>query len=147
VATAPSSKHHHHRLPSSRCTKAQQQLQELRVCTNRTCRKQGSFQTLETLSAIAPPNVSVKSSGCLGCCGAGPNIVFLPDGLIIRHCGTASRCSEVMVSLFGGGGGGGGGDNNHSLDALALRKRADVEFGNKNFAEAELLLSQVLLIL
>jgi hypothetical protein len=51
-----------------------------------------------------------------------------------------------MVSLFGGGGGGGG-DNNHSLDALALRKRADVEFGNKNFAEAELLLSQVLLIL
>ncbi|KAK2355582.1 protein PHOX1 [Trifolium repens] len=144
VATARSSKHHHHRLPSFSCTKAQQQLQELRVCTNRTCRKQGSFQTLETLSGIAPPNVSVKSSGCLGCCGAGPNIVFLPDGLIIRHCGTASRCSEVMVSLFGGGGGGGGGDNNHSLDALALRKRADVEFGNKNFAEAELLLSQAI---
>ncbi|KAK2349983.1 protein PHOX1 [Trifolium repens] len=143
VATAPSSKHHHHRLPSSRCTKAQQQLQELRVCTNRTCRKQGSFQTLETLSGIAPPNVSVKSSGCLGCCGAGPNIVFLPDGLIIRHCGTASRCSEVMASLFGGGD-----DKNHnsntSLDALALRKRADVEFGNKNFAEAELLLSQAI---
>ncbi|CAJ2635737.1 unnamed protein product [Trifolium pratense] len=144
VATAPSSKPNHlHRLPSSRCTKAQ--LQELRVCTNRTCRRQGSFQTLETLSGIAPPNVSVKSSGCLGCCGAGPNLVFLPDGLIIRHCGTASRCSEVMVSLFGGGG---GGDNNHnsntSLDALALRKRADVEFQNKNFAEAELLLSQAI---
>ncbi|XP_045829647.1 uncharacterized protein LOC123921237 isoform X2 [Trifolium pratense] len=148
VATAPSSKPNHlHRLPSSLCcTKAQQQqqLQELRVCTNRTCRRQGSFQTLETLSGIAPPNVSVKSSGCLGCCGAGPNLVFLPDGLIIRHCGTASRCSEVMVSLFGGG----GGDNNHnsntSLDALALRKRADVEFQNKNFAEAELLLSQAI---
>jgi hypothetical protein len=51
-----------------------------------------------------------------------------------------------MASLFGGG------DDkihnsNTSLDALALRKRADVEFGNKNFAEAELLLSQVVLIL
>jgi len=118
-------------------TKAQQQQQpkEIRVCTNRACRKQGSFQTLETISGIAPPNVSVKSSGCLGKCGAGPNLVVLPDYLIIRYCGTAARCLETMVSLFGGG------DN--CLDALALRKKADVEFEKKNFAEAELLLSQV----
>ncbi|CAI8620027.1 unnamed protein product [Vicia faba] len=109
---------------------------EIRVCTNRACRKQGSFQTLETLSGIAPPNVAVKSSGCLGKCGAGPNLVFLPDGIIVGHCGTAARCLEVMFC---------GRDNSKtSLDALALRKRADVEFDSKNFAEAELLLSQAI---
>ncbi|XP_058732377.1 uncharacterized protein LOC131603921 [Vicia villosa] len=129
VASAPSPKRSH--------TKAHQQpLQEIRVCTNRACRKQGSFQTLETLSGIAPPNVAVKSSGCLGKCGAGPNLAFLPDGIIVGHCGTASRCLEVMF---------GGRDNSKtSLDALALRKRADVEFENKNFSEADLLLSQAI---
>lgn len=129
AASAPS--------PKRSNTKAhQQQLQQVRVCTNRSCRKQGSFQTLETLSGIAPPNVAVNSSGCLGKCGAGPNLVFLPDGIIVGHCGTASRCLEVMF---------GGRDNSKtSLDALALRKRADVEFENKNFSEAELLLSQAI---
>ncbi|KEH33020.1 TPR domain protein [Medicago truncatula] len=134
AATTPSPKRSW--IPSC-TTKAQQQpLKEIRVCTNRACRKQGAFQTLETLSGIAPPNVSVKSSGCLGKCGAGPNLVVLPDYLIIRYCGTAARCLETMVSLFGGG------DN--SLDALALRKMADVELEKKNFAEAELLLSQAI---
>lgn len=135
VGTSPSPKRSW--LPSC-TTKAQQQQKpkEIRVCTNRACRKQGSFQTLETLSGIAPPNVSVKSSGCLGKCGAGPNLVVLPDYLIIRYCGTAARCLETMVSLFGGG------DN--SLDALALRKKADVELEKKNFAEAEVLLSQAI---
>jgi len=134
VGTSPSPKRSW--LPSC-TTKAQQQQQpkEIRVCTNRACRKQGSFQTLETLSDIAPPNVSVKSSGCLGRCGAGPNLVVLPDYLTIRYCGTAARCLETMVNLFGVG--------DYSLDALALRKRADVEFEKKNFVEAELLLSQV----
>ncbi|KAL2342297.1 hypothetical protein Fmac_003582 [Flemingia macrophylla] len=123
----------------SDCSAKAQQVKEIRVCTNRTCRRQGSFQTLETLSGLAPPNVAVKSCGCLGRCGGGPNLVLLPDGLIVGHCGTASRAAEVMMTLFSGGY-----DPKICLDALALRKRADIEFAKRNFPEAELLLSQAI---
>ena len=119
-----------------------QQLQEIRVCTNRSCRKQGSFQTLETLSGLAPPNVEVKPCCCLGRCGGGPNLVVLPNGVIIGHCGTAARAAEIMANLFAGG----EDDAKTSLDALALRKRAENEFKKRNFTEAELLLSQVHLL-
>ncbi|WVZ23265.1 hypothetical protein V8G54_001809 [Vigna mungo] len=111
---------------------------EIRVCTNRSCRRQGSFQTLETLYGVAPPNVTVKSCGCLGRCGGGPNLVVLPDGLIFGHCGTTARAAELVVTLFAEA----GHDPKTCLDALALRKRANIEFANRNFTEAELLLSQ-----
>ncbi|XP_054806245.1 uncharacterized protein LOC129308896 [Prosopis cineraria] len=117
---------------------------EIRVCTNRTCRKQGSFQTLEILSGLAPPNVAVKPCGCLGKCGAGPNLVVLPDGVIVGHCGTAARAAEVMLGLISAGEGSDSYDAKKSLDALALRKRAEVAFEKQNFTEAELLLSQAI---
>lgn len=110
---------------------------ELRVCVNRTCRRQGSLQTLETLSGIASPDVAVKSCGCLGRCGAGPNLVALPDGVIVGHCGTAARAAEVMMSFVAG-------DAQGSLAALALRKRAENELEKNTFSEAELLLSQAI---
>ncbi|KAJ6340494.1 hypothetical protein OIU77_008288 [Salix suchowensis] len=59
----------------TRLTKAAAEMREIRVCTNRTCRKQGSFQTLEVVTDLAPPDITVKSSGCLGRCGSGPNVV------------------------------------------------------------------------
>lgn len=118
--------------------------QEIRVCTNRTCRKQGSFQTLETLSGLAPPNVAVNPCACLGRCGAGPNLALLPDGIIVGHCGTAARAAEVVFSLFAVGEGSGSFDAKSSLDALALRKRAEIEFEKQNFTQADLLLSQAL---
>ncbi|XP_028772680.1 tetratricopeptide repeat protein 1-like [Neltuma alba] len=118
--------------------------QEIRVCTNRTCRKQGSFQTLETLSGLAPPNVAVKPCGCLGKCGAGPNLAVLPDGLIVGHCGTAARAAEVMMGVVSMEEGSDSYDAKKSLDALALRKRAEIEFEKQNFTEAELLLSQAI---
>ncbi|KAJ1394278.1 Thioredoxin-like superfamily [Sesbania bispinosa] len=141
LATAPPTKQR--RVATSAKT---QQLREIRVCTNRTCRRQGSFQTLETVSGLAPPNVAVKSCGCLGRCGSGPNLLVLPDGLIIGHCGTAAQAAEVMVSLFAEGANSDsyGYDPKNSLDALALRKRADIEFDKRNFTEAELLLSQAI---
>lgn len=130
------------RLPTPTRGKADQ-VREVRVCTNRTCRRQGSFQTLETLSSLAPPNVAVRPCGCLGRCGSGPNLVLLPDGFIVGHCGTAARSAEIMASLFAGGDNYGQDPTKNSLDALALRKRADIEFEKRNFVEAELLLSQV----
>ncbi|KAJ7975347.1 Tetratricopeptide repeat-containing protein [Quillaja saponaria] len=122
----------------------QAEVQEIRVCTNRTCRRQGSFQTLETLSGLAPPNVDVKSCGCLGRCGAGPNIAFLPERIIVGHCGTAARAAQVMVGLFSASEGTDSDEVKKSLDALSLRKRAEIEFEKKNFDEAELLLSQAI---
>ncbi|XP_057417965.1 uncharacterized protein LOC130712142 isoform X2 [Lotus japonicus] len=131
------------RLPTPTRGKADQ-VREIRVCTNRTCRRQGSFQTLETLSSLAPPNVAVRPCGCLGRCGSGPNLVLLPDGFIVGHCGTAARSAEIMASLFAGGDNYGQDPTKNSLDALALRKRADIEFEKRNFVEAELLLSQAI---
>ncbi|KAI4347351.1 hypothetical protein L6164_008167 [Bauhinia variegata] len=124
------------------CVKAE--IQEIRVCTNRTCRKQGSFETLETLSGLAPPSITVKPCGCLGRCGAGPNLVVLPDGLIVGHCGTPAKAAELMVNFLVVEEKLDSNDAKNSLDALALRKRAEIEFQKNNFSEAELLLSQAI---
>ncbi|KAL9682807.1 hypothetical protein QQ045_014616 [Rhodiola kirilowii] len=113
---------------------------EIRVCTNRTCRRQGSTQTLEVLTGVAPPDVSVVSCGCLGRCGAGPNIVILPDAVFVSHCGTAARSAEVIMSVCGVSGADGG----RSLKAFGLRKRSEEEFGVWNLSQAEILISEAL---
>ncbi|KAI6694303.1 hypothetical protein NL676_022013 [Syzygium grande] len=100
-------------------------LAEVRVCTNRTCRKQGSFQTLEALSALAPPGVAVRACGCLGRCGsataapprAPPRVFCDADDDVLR-----------------------------SLEALALRKRAESELERGNFSDAEVLLTRAIAI-
>ncbi|GMY24646.1 small glutamine-rich tetratricopeptide repeat-containing protein 2 isoform X2 [Fagus crenata] len=121
------------------------EIEEIRVCTNRTCRKQGSLQTLQTLSAIAPPNVTINSCACLGRCGSGPNLIALPNAnpVIVGHCGTAARAAQIMVRLLLC-------DHNDaaaarlSLEALALSKTAQSELDQSNFSQAELLLSQAI---
>ncbi|KAL6281778.1 hypothetical protein ACE6H2_018659 [Prunus campanulata] len=137
------------------------QIEEIRVCTNRTCRRQGSFQSLDTLTALAPPNVAVKSSGCLGRCGTGPNLVALPAATFVSHCGTTARAVEVLVALVllsrrrrGGGVSNSDVANankniekiaNKSLEALALRNKARNELlHNNNFSQADLFLSQAI---
>lgn len=129
-----------------RRTKAE--FQEIRVCTNRTCRRQGSMQTLEILSGLAPPNVTVKSCGCLGRCGAGPNLAALPengDGIVIvGHCGTAARAAQIMVGLVLDGHDSDGTAAKTGLEMLALRKRAQSELHGGNFFQAELLFSQAI---
>ncbi|XP_056166797.1 uncharacterized protein LOC115676273 [Syzygium oleosum] len=113
-------------------------LAEVRVCTNRTCRKQGSFQTLEALSALAPPGVAVRACGCLGRCGSGPNLALLPEGVIVSHCGTAARAARVFCDAED--------DVLRSLEALALRKRAESELERGNFSDAEVLLTRAIAI-
>lgn len=121
---------------------AHTQDQEIRVCTNRTCRRQGSFHTLEILNALAPPTITVNTSGCLGRCGAGPNLAVLPDGFVVAHCGTPARAAEVIIQLSGGDSDSVG--VSKSLEALALRKRAQCELEDGNFSQADLLLSQAI---
>lgn len=116
---------------------------EIRVCTDRACRKQGSLDTLQVLSGIAPPFVSVNSCGCLGHCGAGPNVVVLPGPVFVKHCGTPTRAAEVVAFVCLGRDDVEG-ECRRSLEALALRKRAEDEMGNANFSEAHRLLSQAI---
>ncbi|GMN59345.1 hypothetical protein TIFTF001_028424 [Ficus carica] len=128
--------------PRRRCHRCRchSSVEEIRVCTNRTCRRQGSLLTLETLSALAPPPVSVKSCGCLGRCGSGPNLVALPGPVVVGHCSTPSRSAEVIVALCGGP----ERAAEKSIQALALRKKAEIELENMNFSHAESMLSQAI---
>ncbi|PWA38267.1 tetratricopeptide repeat (TPR)-containing protein [Artemisia annua] len=111
---------------------------ELRVCTNKSCRRQGSMDVLQVLSGIAPPDISVISCGCLSRCGSGPNLVILPSATFVSHCGTAARAAEVMSSVCGGG------STSTSLEALSLRKKAELAIDNSDFTTADILLSQAI---
>lgn len=130
--------HVRRRKANSTTAKASPEKIEIRVCTNRTCRKQGSLDALQVLSGVAPPFLAVNSCGCLGRCGSGPNIVILPEAVFVGHCGTPSKAVNVMAIACGLQ------DNGECLEALALRKRAEDEMGRGDFAQACRLLSQVL---
>ena len=52
---------------------------------------------------VDPTQVTVSSSGCLGSCGAGPNLAFLPEGLIIKSVGTPARAAKLVEKLCAGG--------------------------------------------
>jgi (2Fe-2S) ferredoxin len=56
--------------PGSKC---------VRVCQNRTCKKQGAVKVLAALVALPIPGVTVTASSCLGQCGEGPMVLVLPD--------------------------------------------------------------------
>ncbi|KAF9624012.1 hypothetical protein IFM89_007710 [Coptis chinensis] len=114
---------------------------EIRVCVNTSCRKQGSRETLDILSSIVPPHISVTSCGCLGRCGAGPNLIVLPQAVLVNHCATASRTAQVLATLTGKEN---SDDAEKNLAALALRKNAEEEVDKGNFSEAEVLLSQAI---
>ncbi|CAA6655771.1 unnamed protein product [Spirodela intermedia] len=106
---------------------------EIRVCVNRSCNRMGSREILGTISDISPPEVTVKSCGCLG------------RGTMVGHCGTTARAAEVLAQICGGkrGGSEGGFDPWKNMEALTLRKKAEAELLERgNPADAEALLSQ-----
>jgi (2Fe-2S) ferredoxin len=65
----------------------------VRVCQNRTCRKQGAKSVLEAFEALPVPGVIVTSSSCFGQCGNGPMVLVLPD--MVWYCGV--RSDEVAL--------------------------------------------------
>ncbi|KAF8089475.1 hypothetical protein N665_0505s0025 [Sinapis alba] len=133
-------------LPAFTCrSSGGEQTKELRVCTNRTCRKQGSFQILETLTSLAPPQLRVNPCGCLGRCGSGPNLVALPQGLFLRHCATPSRAAEILFTLCGDGRDASSSYSSavtDALAALALTNNALTQIEDGKFQEAESLLTK-----
>ena len=73
---------------AARCT-------ELRICTNRTCRKQGSPRLAEAARVLAS-GLTVSKVGCLGQCGAGPNCVLLPSGLAVSHVDSLDTLAALL---------------------------------------------------
>ena len=54
------------------------------VCQNTTCKQQGASQVLEAIEQLAPAEVEVIASGCLGQCGNGPMLLVLPEQALIE---------------------------------------------------------------
>lgn len=55
------------------------ELVTVRVCQNKTCRKQGAAKVLAAFQHSAPDYVTIEPSGCLGQCGNGPMVLVLPE--------------------------------------------------------------------
>lgn len=69
---------------------------EVRICTNRTCKRQGSQQILKFAQDLGIDNVTAVECGCLGNCGHGPNMVLLPQEVVLRHIATPADFADVM---------------------------------------------------
>jgi (2Fe-2S) ferredoxin len=65
----------------------------VRVCQNRTCKKQGAVKVLAAFKALPVSDVMIVASSCLGQCGNGPMVLILPD--FVWYCGV--RPSEVPL--------------------------------------------------
>ncbi|CAN6230017.1 unnamed protein product [Urochloa humidicola] len=115
---------------------------ELRVCTNRTCARQGGREVLAALAGLAPPRVDVGSCGCLGRCGAGPNIAasVAESAAVFGHVGTAARAAQLLEHILGAA----EFDAAAGLAALAKREKAEAALDKGNAAEAEALLNEVI---
>eukprot|EP00249_Psilotum_nudum_P018403 c26786_g1_i1 orf=403-1407(-) len=108
---------------------------EVRVCTNKACRKNGSLQTLELLRGLAPPDVSVESCACLGRCGLGPNLVVLPAEIFVSHCSTAAHAARLLAIQCGAF------DPERNLNALSLKQQGNKAFEKGDHSKAEELYS------
>jgi (2Fe-2S) ferredoxin len=79
--------------PSSRC---------VRVCQNRTCKKQGSAKVLAAFKASVAAGVTVAGTGCLGQCGNGPMVLVLPDRVWYSGVRPSQVSLVVEQHLLGG---------------------------------------------
>eukprot|EP00238_Polyblepharides_amylifera_P010010 CAMPEP_0196589690 /NCGR_PEP_ID=MMETSP1081-20130531/64316_1 /TAXON_ID=36882 /ORGANISM="Pyramimonas amylifera, Strain CCMP720" /LENGTH=238 /DNA_ID=CAMNT_0041912557 /DNA_START=233 /DNA_END=949 /DNA_ORIENTATION=+ len=79
---------------------------EIRICTNKVCRKQGSYQILQDFKDLVDPaQVQVIKTGCLGKCGEGPNVAMLPSGLVLKHVSTTAHVARLVERQCAGGAG------------------------------------------
>lgn len=91
------------RMPSPRCEKKYQ----IRICTNKTCARQGSKQILQFAKDLALPGVEISGCGCLGSCGNGPNAAVIPLGdskaspTLLYHLSTPNDLSEALTAVCG----------------------------------------------
>lgn len=69
---------------------------ELRVCTNKTCKRQGSLRILKVLEDMKIDGVDIHACGCLGQCGRGPNMALLPQGTVAYGVATPSLAMDLI---------------------------------------------------
>ncbi|GAX72939.1 hypothetical protein CEUSTIGMA_g394.t1 [Chlamydomonas eustigma] len=91
---------------------------DIRVCTNRACKKAGSQQILKFFEDLSLPSITVSGAGCLGSCGKGPNLLVqkppllhhsetrrdqatASETVLICHIATISDAFEVITSVCG----------------------------------------------
>ncbi|WP_324634851.1 (2Fe-2S) ferredoxin domain-containing protein [Phormidium sp. CCY1219] len=74
----------------------------VRVCTNRTCRKQGAKKVLAALRSHPLENVTVEESSCLGQCGNGPMVFVLPEEIWYSRVHPDEVSAVVERHLKGG---------------------------------------------
>ncbi|GBF88326.1 hypothetical protein Rsub_01038 [Raphidocelis subcapitata] len=74
---------------------------EVRICTGKVCKKQGSEQIVRFGEQLGLPNLEVRACGCLGNCGNGPNLVLLPQAQVLRHVATPADLAEALRAFCG----------------------------------------------
>ncbi|KST63250.1 (2Fe-2S) ferredoxin domain-containing protein [Mastigocoleus testarum] len=74
----------------------------VRICVNRTCRKQGAKSVLAAFEVSTVPGITVMGSGCLGQCGNGPMVLVLPD--VTWYCAVHPSQVPLVIEkhLLGG---------------------------------------------
>ncbi|WP_017305425.1 (2Fe-2S) ferredoxin domain-containing protein [Spirulina subsalsa] len=73
--------------------------QEILVCQNRTCRRQGSEKILKVLAGCDLPGVRVVGCGCLGHCGSGPMVLILPE--LLWYEGVTLGGIQAIILIVG----------------------------------------------
>ena len=74
----------------------------VRVCQNRSCRKQGSAKVLAAFQSHPVAGVTVVGSNCLGQCGNGPMVMVSPVQVWYSHVQPAEVPTVVKRHLQGG---------------------------------------------
>lgn len=115
----------------------------LLVCIGKTCRLEGSQESLELLRELAPERLVVRSTTCLGRCGGGPHLSFRNSGDEYEACQGVAACLSVLRGFVA--------DDvaeNAELDgrasALALRRDGELSAARGEHRAAEALFSSSL---
>lgn len=77
-------------------------MKSVRVCQNRTCKKQGAAEVLAAFEANIVPEVTVTSSSCLGQCGNGPMVLILPEMVWYSKVRPSEVKKVIEQHLLGG---------------------------------------------
>ncbi|WP_414623970.1 (2Fe-2S) ferredoxin domain-containing protein [Calothrix sp. CCY 0018] len=77
-------------------------MKTVRVCQNRTCKKQGAVKVLAAFEEHPVSEVTVISSSCLGQCGNGPMVLILPENVWYSNVHPSEVQKVIEQHLLGG---------------------------------------------
>ncbi|KAI8468263.1 MAG: hypothetical protein J3K34DRAFT_427668 [Monoraphidium minutum] len=103
---------------------------EVRMCTGKVCKKQGSEQLVRFGQDLGLRELEITACGCLGNCGNGPNLVVLPQAMVLRHVSTPADLAHVLRAFCGADVG------DEVLRATELRLAGNALAGAGDFAGA-----------